>query len=147
MTRQVQGLAGMFALGAIAVVDRWRDAPLRFFETNWYASSAERRPRARMVVIYKSPRDPQTFDQHYFDVHVPMAKRLLGLRRYDVGRAILTPAGGSTPHLIATLHFDDLPAISNAFASPEGQACEADRRLLAPDDADLQMYLFDTTDV
>jgi hypothetical protein len=49
--------------------------------------------------------------------------------------------------LIATLHFDDVPAIWNAFASPEGQACAADRRLFAPDDADLQAYLFETHDV
>jgi uncharacterized protein (TIGR02118 family) len=101
-----------------------------------------------MVVIYKTPRDPEAFDRHYFDVHVPMAKKLPGLRRYDVSRgSILTPAGGSTPYLIATLHFDDVPAIRKAFVSPEGQACAVDRRLLAPDDADLQMYLFDTDDL
>ena len=103
---------------------------------------------ARMVVIYKTPEDPKAFDQHYFDVHIPMAKKLPGLRSYDVSRGpILTPAGGSTPYLIGTLHFDDMPAIRNAFASPEGQACAADRRLFAPHDADLQMYLFDTNDV
>jgi len=101
-----------------------------------------------MVVIYKTPQDPKAFDQHYFSVHVPMAKKLPGLRKYDVSRgSILTPAGGSTPYVIATLHFDDVPAIRNAFASPECQSCAADRRLLAPDDADLQMYLFETNDV
>jgi uncharacterized protein (TIGR02118 family) len=41
---------------------------------------------ARMVVIYKTPRDPKAFDQHYFSVHVPMAKQLPGLRKYDVSR-------------------------------------------------------------
>ena len=103
---------------------------------------------ARMVVIYKTPRDPEAFDRHYFGVHIPMAKKLPGLRSYDISRgAILTPAGGSTPYLIGTLHFDDMAALRNAFASPEGQACAADRRLLAPDDADLQMYLFDTDEL
>jgi uncharacterized protein (TIGR02118 family) len=103
---------------------------------------------ARMVVIYKTPRDPKAFDQHYFSVHVPMAKQLPGLRKYDVSRgSIVSPVGGSTPYLIATLHFDDVPAIWNAFASPEGQACAADRWLFAPDDADLQAYLFETNDV
>jgi uncharacterized protein (TIGR02118 family) len=103
---------------------------------------------ARMVVIYRTPRDPEAFNQHYFSVHVPMAKKLPGLRRYDVSRgSILTPVGGSTPYMIATLLFDDMPAIRNAFASPEGQACAADRQLFAPDDADLQVYLFETNDV
>ncbi len=103
---------------------------------------------ARMVVIYRRPQDPAAFEEHYFEVHVPLAKRLPGLRRYDVSRGpILTPAGDPEPYLIATLHFDDLAAIRNAFATPDGQACAADRRVLAPSDQDVQMYLFDTADV
>ncbi len=100
---------------------------------------------ARMVVIYKTPRDPGAFDKHYFDVHVPMARKLPDLRKYEVSQgAILAPAGDSTPYLIATLHFDDMSAIRRAFASPEGQECAADRRILVPDGTDLQMYLFDS---
>src|SRR3954467_4618118 len=38
---------------------------------------------ARMVVIYKQPENPRAFDQHYFDVHVPLAKTLPGLKRYE----------------------------------------------------------------
>lgn len=103
---------------------------------------------ARMVVIYRTPKDPAAFDAHYFDVHVPLAKRLPGLRKYEVSRSpILTPAGGAEPYLIGTLHFDDLAAIRRAFATPEGQECAADRRVLAPDDGDVQMYLFDATEV
>lgn len=34
----------------------------------------------------------------------------------------MTPAGPAKVHLIATLQFDDLAAIQNAFASAEGQA-------------------------
>ena len=40
-----------------------------------------------------------------------------------------------------------MAAIRSAFASLEGQACVADRRILAPNDADLQMYLFDAREV
>jgi uncharacterized protein (TIGR02118 family) len=103
---------------------------------------------ARMVVIYRTPADPQAFDEHYFNVHVPLAKRLPGLRRYEVSRRpIVTPAGDPEPYLIGTLHFDDLAAIRAAFATPDGRACAADRRILAPNDDDVQMYLFDTSDV
>jgi hypothetical protein len=45
------------------------------------------------------------------------------------------------------LHFDDLPAIQRAFASPEGQAAAADRRIFAPDDSELIMLLFDNREV
>jgi uncharacterized protein (TIGR02118 family) len=101
-----------------------------------------------MVVIYRTPKDPQAFDAHYFNVHIPLAKKLPGIRKYDVSRRpILTPAGDPEPYLIGTLYFDDLGAIKSAFATPEGRACAADRRILAPDDEDVQMYLFDDTEV
>lgn len=100
---------------------------------------------ARMVVIYRTPADPAAFDEHYFNVHIPMAKQLPGLRRYEVSRRpILTPAGDPEPYLIGTLYFDDLAAIRTAFATPLGRECAADRRVLAPNDDDVQMYLFDS---
>lgn len=103
---------------------------------------------ARMVVIYRTPTDPQAFDAHYFNVHIPLAKKLPGIRKYEVSRRpILTPAGDPEPYLIGTLYFDDLDAIRTAFATPEGRACAADRRNLAPNDDDVQMYLFDAAEV
>jgi len=103
---------------------------------------------AKMVVIYRTPADPAAFDAHYYNVHVPLAKRLPGIRRYEVSRPpVLTPAGDPTPYLIGTLYFDSLTAIREAFASDVGRECAADRRILAPNDDDVQMYLFDTTDV
>lgn len=100
---------------------------------------------ARMIVIYRTPADPAAFDEHYFNVHIPMAKQLPGLRRYEVSRRpILTPAGDPEPYLIGTLYFDDLAAIRTAFATPLGRECAADRRVLAPNDDDVQMYLFDS---
>ena len=103
---------------------------------------------ARMVVIYKTPKDPAAFDKHYFAVHVPLAKKLPGLRRYEVSRGhIVTPAGGSEFYMVATLHFDSLAAIQAAFATSEGRACGADRRSFAPNDEDLIMLLFDDREV
>ncbi len=103
---------------------------------------------ARMLVIYRMPKDPDAFDKHYIEVHLPLARKLPGLRSYDVSRRpIATPAGDPEPYLIGTLHFDDLAAIRAAFATEAGRACAADRRILAPDDADVQMYLFDTEEI
>ena len=101
-----------------------------------------------MVVIYRAPQDPGAFDAHYVDVHLPLAHQLPGLRRYEVSkRPIATPAGDAQPYLIAILHFDSLEAIRHAFATPEGRACAADRRILAPNDDDVQMYLYESTEV
>lgn len=100
-----------------------------------------------MIAIYKTPKDKDSFDKHYFEVHIPLAKKLPGLIKYDVGRGpIISTTGNSDTYLIGTLHFDSLDAIKAAFASPQGQVCAADRKILSPDDK-VQIYLFDTADV
>ncbi|HEX7850674.1 MAG TPA: EthD family reductase [Sphingomonas sp.] len=103
---------------------------------------------ARMVVIYRTPKDVEAFDRHYYDIHVPLSKKLPGLRKYEVSHGpIAGPAGASDIHLIGTLYFDDIAAIQKAFVSPEGRAAGADRRLFAPDDSGVQMFIFDTREV
>lgn len=103
---------------------------------------------ARMVVIYKKPADVKAFEKHYFETHIPLARKIPGLRKYEISRGPVTVvAGPPDVYLIAILHFDDLDAIKKAFASPEGQAVAVDRRLYAPDDSGVQMFLFDNRDV
>jgi uncharacterized protein (TIGR02118 family) len=49
---------------------------------------------AKLVIIYGAPKDAAAFDKHYFDTHVPMAKKIPGLRKYEVSKGpIMTPAG------------------------------------------------------
>jgi uncharacterized protein (TIGR02118 family) len=103
---------------------------------------------AQMVVIYRPPKDVEAVDRHYFEIHVPLAKKIPGLRKYEVSDGpIATPVGPADVHRIGTLHFDDHAAIEKAFASPEGRAAGADRRLFAPDDSGVQMFLFDNREV
>lgn len=101
---------------------------------------------ARLLVLYKTPKDPQAFDEYYMKTHVPIAKKIPGLRRYEVSRGPINTPGGPAPvHLAATLHFDDLAAIQSAFASPEGQAAAGDVGKFATGGVD--MLFFDTQDV
>lgn len=96
---------------------------------------------ARLVVLYKTPKDSAAFDAYYFEKHVPIAKKIPGLRKYEVSQgAIATPAGPSDIHLIAILHFDDMAAIGAAFASPEGQAAGADVQTFATGGVDMLMF-------
>lgn len=102
---------------------------------------------AQMVVVYKTPSDVDAFDRHYFGVHVALAKKLPGLRKYEVSAGPITMLGSAADtHFVAVLHFDSLAAIRSAFASPEGQACAADRRKLATDEG-FQTFLFDSNEV
>ena len=100
---------------------------------------------ARLVVMYKIPKDVGAFDKHYRDTHIPIAKKIPGLRKYEVSRGpVATPAGPSGFHLIAILHFDDIAAIQAGFASPEGRAAGADVQSFATGGAD--MIMFDDAD-
>jgi uncharacterized protein (TIGR02118 family) len=109
-------------------------------------TATRRNPMARLMVMYKTPKDVAAFDRYYFATHVAIAKRIPGLRKYEVSHGpVATPAGPSGFHLIATLHFDDTAAIQSAFASPEGQAAAADVPTFATGGAD--MLVFDNREV
>lgn len=84
----------------------------------------------RMLVIYEQPADVAAFDDHYFNVHVPLAKRLAGLRRYAVSR---NPAAlrGPKPYLIAELDWDDATSLRTDFASQLGRETASDVDRLA----------------
>jgi uncharacterized protein (TIGR02118 family) len=101
-----------------------------------------------MIVVWRKPADTKTFDERYFGTHVPLAKKLPGLRKYVVssGPIALMNAAPPDTYLVTTLHFDTLDAIKRAFATPEGEACARDRKLMAPDDA-VQTFLFDDREV
>jgi uncharacterized protein (TIGR02118 family) len=101
---------------------------------------------AEVVVMYKTPKDPAAFDKYYAETHIPLAKKMPGLRKFEVSQGpVATPAGPSGFHLIATLTFDDMAAIQKAFASAEGQAAAGDVPKFATGGAD--MLLFDTREV
>ncbi len=86
---------------------------------------------ARVIVTYNLAADAPAFNKHYYENHVPLAKKIPGLRKYEVSRgAVVTPAGPSTVQLVAILHFDDMASVQAAFASPEGQAAAADAQTL-----------------
>ena len=101
---------------------------------------------ARLVVLYKTPKDAAAFDKHYTEAHIAIAKKIPGLRKYEISHGpVVTPAGPSDIHLIATLHFDNRTAIGSAFASGEGQAAVADVQSFATGGVD--MLMFETREV
>jgi uncharacterized protein (TIGR02118 family) len=98
---------------------------------------------ARLLVMYKTPRDTVAFDKHYFEKHIPLAKKIPGVRKIEVSQgSVVAPMGGSNYHLIANLQFDNVAAIQNAFGSAEGQAAVADVQGFATGGVDI--YMFDS---
>ena len=101
---------------------------------------------AKVVVMYKAPKNAEAFDRHYASTHIPLAKKIPGLKKYDISQGTVgSPAGPSGIHLVATLYFDSMSALQAALSSPEGQATAGDLANFADGGADL--FMFDTKDV
>jgi uncharacterized protein (TIGR02118 family) len=96
---------------------------------------------AQLLVMYKTPQDGVAFDKYYFEKHVSLAKKIPGVRKYEVSQGpVVTPGGPSGYHLVAILQFDSLTAIQEAFASAEGQAAVADVQKFATGGVDIVMF-------
>jgi len=85
----------------------------------------------RFLVLYPEPTDKAAFDRHYFEVHVPLARQLPGLRNYTVSRDPARIRGQEPYYLIAELDWDDMASLRRDFASPLGQETAHDVDRLA----------------
>jgi uncharacterized protein (TIGR02118 family) len=82
---------------------------------------------AQVIALYNHPKDAAAFDKYYFSTHIPVAKKIPGLRAYHVSDgAVMTPTGPSLYHLVALLDFDSMEAIQKALDSKEGAATAGD---------------------
>ena len=75
----------------------------------------------RLLVQYGRPTDPSAFDQHYRDVHVPLARK-------------------TAPYLVAVLDFASAEAFASGMGSPEGTAAAGDVPNFATGGASMSHY-------
>jgi uncharacterized protein (TIGR02118 family) len=100
----------------------------------------------KVLVLYKTPKSAEAFDKHYMDVHVPLAKKIPGLKSYDISRGPVNgPTGATNIHLVATLAFDSMQALQAGMGSAEGKAAAGDLPNFA--DGGVDLYIFDTQSV
>jgi uncharacterized protein (TIGR02118 family) len=97
-------------------------------------------PMAKLFAIYQQPKDPAAFDDYYFKTHVPLAKKIPGLKSYEVTRGdVMGMVGKHGVYLVAVLEFASMETIGAAMASPEGQATAADLANFAGAGVDVMM--------
>lgn len=79
-----------------------------------------------LTVLYGPPADPDHFRRHYEETHMPLVRKLPGVRdlRYDLD--VITLAGDRPVFAVFHATFDSMEALEAALASPEGQATQAD---------------------
>ena len=102
----------------------------------------------RFLILWKSkPSNVEAFERHYREVHIPLAKKMAGLRRYTLGRDASPVRGDEAYFQIAALEWDDMASFRQAFASPEGQATGADMAHLVALCPDVQSMVYEVEDV
>lgn len=96
---------------------------------------------ATLVALYQKPADPQAFDDYYRTTHIPLAKTIPGLRRFEISNgAVATPQGKSPYHMVALLTFDSLQALEQGLGSAQGQATARDIGNFAQAGAELLIF-------
>jgi uncharacterized protein (TIGR02118 family) len=81
----------------------------------------------KLVVLYTQPEDPQAFDRHYFDTHMPLVRKIPGLQRAETARFTAAVDGGEVSYYrSAELYFADAAAMDAGLRTPEGKATGKD---------------------
>ncbi len=87
----------------------------------------------KMVVLYAHPENPDEFERHYTEQHVPLVHQVPGLQAFEAGRLVAAADGGELSHYrIAQLTFADQEAFQAGMGSEQGQATAADYGKIAP---------------
>ena len=63
--------------------------------------------------------DPDEFERLYYQVHIPLAKVLPGLKKYRVCKVRPSKHHQVPFYRLAELYFEDMDALRHALASPE----------------------------
>src|SRR5687768_10576102 len=81
----------------------------------------------RLLVLYGQPKDSASFDKYYHEMHIPIARRMKGLKKWTIGKVLGTPDGQPAPfYYVADLYMESRADFDQLLASLEGQAAVAD---------------------
>lgn len=85
----------------------------------------------KATVIYGTPTNPAAFDEHYQNVHLPLAGAIPDVQRVEVARGVPGPDGAVGGYVVAELYWADAEAMGKALASEAGAAAIQDAQSIA----------------
>jgi uncharacterized protein (TIGR02118 family) len=81
----------------------------------------------RVVALHNPPVELSSYDDYYVNVHMPLVRRVPGVRNIRYGKVLRGADGGLPPYfLISDVYFDDEAALERALKSHEMAAAFAD---------------------
>ncbi len=87
----------------------------------------------KLIALYRKPADIEAFDKHYNEIHIPLTKKIPGLRKFEVTKITGALMGETKFYLMTELYYDSADAMNAANASPEGKAAGRDVMSFAAD--------------
>ncbi len=81
----------------------------------------------RVLALHNTPIELSSYDDYYVNIHMPLVRRIPGVRNIRFGRVIRAAGGGPAPYfLISDVYFADEAALQVALESPEMADAMAD---------------------
>lgn len=87
----------------------------------------------KLIAVYEKSVDVAAFERHYREIHCPLAMKLPGLKKCELGWVRASLGGEPRYHLVAELFFENRAALEIALNSPEGKAAAKDVMSFAGD--------------
>ena len=77
----------------------------------------------KTTILFGYPADPAAFDRHYHEVHIPLTRKLKGIKGLTIGKLDASDNGEKAPYYVITsIYTDSREVLDAALATPEGQA-------------------------
>ncbi len=80
----------------------------------------------KLVAMFKRPADTASFDEHYEAVHIPLVRKMPGMKRIEISRVTGAPMSAPQYYRMTEMYFDNQDALNKAIMSPEGTAAAKD---------------------
>jgi uncharacterized protein (TIGR02118 family) len=81
----------------------------------------------KLTLLYYQPKDPESFERYYAEIHLPLVSKVSGIRRLELAKVTGTPDGSSPAFFrIGELYFDSTEQMQEVISTPEMQAAIAD---------------------
>ncbi len=81
----------------------------------------------KTTVLFGHPTDPAAFDRHYHEIHLPLTRKLKGIRGLTIGKLEVGDNGERAAYYVITaIYTDSREGLDAALATPEGQAVVSD---------------------
>ena len=86
----------------------------------------------KIVVLYPSQPDPEAFKKYYLETHLPLVRKMPGLKGFRYSFDVEGVGAPSPYFCIFEADFENGAALGAAMGSPEGQAVAGDVPNFAP---------------